>query len=141
MRDRKVYTPEEKAAGLAALAANGDDVSKAARDLGVSRSTLRRWRDNAPEAVRQIGQQKKADLAELLEGLARKAAGVQDTLLDHVAQGDHLEDALAHWSDVNRVMGTALDKAANLRGEPSARTVHELSIKFVDDWRDRGADG
>lgn len=129
---RRNYTDEERAAGLAALALYGGDASKAAREVGVPRNTLLRWRDNAPEVVRQIGQDKAEELTARLDRIADRAAQLQTRALEVLESGaDDL--LLDNWAHVNRAMGTAIDKARLLRGEPTENA--SVTVRYVDDWR------
>jgi transposase-like protein len=73
---RKRYSDEEKAACLAALSANGGNIAKTAREVGVPRDTLRRWaRGQVHPRVVQMHHEKKEPLADLLEGIARQLLG------------------------------------------------------------------
>jgi len=132
MAERRTYTDEEKAAGLAALALHGGDVSKAARAMGVPRGTLIRWRDTAPELVRQIGQHKTDDLAALMERIALRSAGILEMALE--ALGEDVALALDHISDLNRIMGTATDKHQLLTGGATSRIeqIIELDLGATD---------
>lgn len=131
---RRTYTDDEKALGLAALTMHGGDVSKAARAAGVPRGTLQGWMRESSETVQQIQQEKKAELADLMERIATRASGlVGDALGAIEAARDDGKTALAHIADLNRVMGTAVDKRALLRGEPT--TTGELTVRYINDWR------
>lgn len=107
---KRRYSDEERAQALAALAANGGNVCRTARDLGMSLHTLRAWASGRrhPEAA-QMSQAKKAPLADRLEELAGK-------LVDAVA----LKIDGANLSQLAVAMGIAIDKARLLRGEPTA---------------------
>jgi transposase-like protein len=58
---RHHYTDEQRANALAALAANGGNANRAAKELGIPVRTLRNWGkgDRHPEAA-EMGRQKKA---------------------------------------------------------------------------------
>lgn len=119
---RRTYTDDEKAAGLAALVLHGGDVSKAARAAGVPPSTIRAWRDNSPATVRDIGDQKAADAAVMLERIVGRCAGLLMLALDEIENAVDAEGkpaagaaALAHIAEINRVFGTAHDKVRNIR--------------------------
>lgn len=137
---RRTYTDDEKAAGLAALTAHGGDLRKAARAAGVSARTLGRWRDTAPAAVAAIATQKTADLADMMRGIAERAAGLTGLALGSIEGADDPGGlALEHLSDLNRITGTAIDKVRLLSGEPT--TTGELTVRYVNDWRGVGRDG
>lgn len=134
---RRTYTDEEKAVGLAALTAHGGDVSKAARACGVPRGTLQGWMRESSETVQRIQQDKKAELADLIGHIAERASGLVGVALGAIeAAEDEGKTALAHIADLNRVMGTSIDKRALLRGEPT--TTGELVVRYVNDWRKPG---
>lgn len=128
---RRHYTDDERAAGLAVLALHGGNLKRAAREAGVPERTLRRWTQEAPEEVGAIAAQKKADLADLMEDIARRAAGCITMAIEAIEADPAL--AIDKFSDLNRVAGTALDKMRVLRGETSERT--EVVIRYVNDWR------
>lgn len=125
---RRVYTDDEKALALAALQMYGGDVSKAARAAGVPRNTLLRWRDSAPEVVRQIVQQKTLDLAAAVGQIANRAAGFigqafdyLETVKDDDGQSSTGAVALKMLPDLNRVLGTMVDKSQLLTGGATSR--------------------
>jgi transposase-like protein len=111
MAARREYSDEERAACLAALDANGGDLSRTARDCGVPRKTLEAWaRKRLHPDVAKLRQRKKKGLAEKLDELAYKladaapakikAAGLQATLTS---------------------LAIAIDKAKLLRQSPPPR--------------------
>jgi Bacterial regulatory protein, Fis family len=61
MASRGEYSEEEKARALTALAANRGDVSRTARQLGISRRTLKRWVDAAGSAMPRASSVGQAD--------------------------------------------------------------------------------
>ena len=64
---RRRYSDDERAAALAALAANGGDLRRTARELGIPFSTLKTWaRKRAPGVSESSLTEKKADLAQLI---------------------------------------------------------------------------
>lgn len=76
-RKPRRFSDEERAAALAALAANGGNVAKTARQVGVPRKTLSHWAKGTrhPEAAK-MGQLKKGNLADAFEDAAWKLIGV-----------------------------------------------------------------
>lgn len=134
-RARRNYTDEEKAAGLAVLALHGGDASKAARAAGVPRRTLQRWRDESPEVVAQIAQEKKDDLAGHLEEIARTAAGIIAVALPLLRQEPAL--ALKFLADLNRIMGTAIDKRQLLLDLPTENMKQAAKVEVVVRREDR----
>lgn len=133
---RRTYTDEEKAVGLAALKLHGGDLSKAARAAGVPRKTLDRWRHSAPETVRQIGQQKTADLAAMELGIVERSTGISIKALDAIdAEPMTVALALAVLPIVTRSGGVAFDKYQLATGGATARVEHEVIIDAGDDGR------
>jgi transposase-like protein len=117
------YTETEKAAGLAALAANGGNVKRTARQIRIPPNTLKAWargaasgakdaediRTQEKEADRHqtptLVEQAKVELSELLEGAARAMLA------------EALEPAKIKATPLPQLfvsIGIALDKLANL---------------------------
>lgn len=117
-RERRRYSDEERAAALAALAANGGNVGRTARELGIAETTVRHWAtgDRHPEAA-QMGERKKQDMATALEGVAWK---LLRSLPKKVAKAPLNQAATA--------MGIAIDKARLLRGEPTQIDEHRGGV-------------
>jgi transposase-like protein len=109
---RRRYSDEERANALAALSANADDVNHTANQLGIPRKTLENWAKGArhPEAA-QLGQEKKPELADALEEVARKLA---DAMPAKIADASLRDTAIA--------MGIAVDKMRLLREAPTSIT-------------------
>lgn len=114
MSERARYSDEQKAEALAALDANGGNVSKTARELGIKRTVLQQWKTRGvPTSVTQMSHEKKAPLADRLDALAH-------TLLDDLEMVD------ARSGTINNravALAIAVDKARLLRGEPT--TINE----------------
>ncbi len=65
---KRTYSDTERATTLAVLDSNGVNLSRTQREVGVPRTTLREWRDGRHhDDVTDIRQEKKAELADLLE--------------------------------------------------------------------------
>ena len=107
MAKRPDYGDEQKAEALAALAANGGNVSLTARQLGMNRTTLRLWSlgQGAGERVSVICHQKKGGLADRLEAVAHQILDLLPGKLDG-----------ASVSQLSVALGVALDKLLKLRG-------------------------
>lgn len=108
---KRRYSDDERAQALAALAANGGNVSGTARSLGVPTDTLRHWAKGKrhPEAAK-MAEEKKAPLADLFELFVSR---VLSLTTDADIQGATLRDRFT-------AAGIAIDKARLLRGEPTA---------------------
>src|SRR5690554_3963581 len=72
---KRRYTDADRETALAALAANGGNVSRTAEQLGIPRKTLQNWASGThhPEAA-ENGHRKKGELAAALEEIAWKLA-------------------------------------------------------------------
>ena len=68
------YRDDEKAAALAALAANGGNVLRTAKLLGIPTQTITNWSKDAE--IIKLGELKKADLAVVLEATVRAMLGI-----------------------------------------------------------------
>jgi hypothetical protein len=85
------YSDDDRASALAAVAANGGNVSKTARELGIKVTTLRQWKcgERHPEAI-QMSQGKKLPLADAIETVVDKmvaavAGKIDDASLQQLA--------------------------------------------------------
>jgi transposase-like protein len=105
---RRRYSDTDQAHILAALAANGGNVARTARQVGVPRGTLQQWgrRRGVPPDVAQLAHQKKAALADRLEAIAYQ-------LLDAMSG----KAAGASLLDLARALGILVDKLLLLRAE------------------------
>lgn len=108
-KPKRRYTDDERAAALAALAANGGNVFRTAAQLGIPATTIKNWAKGYrhPEAA-EMGEQKKGPMADALEAVAWK-------LLDSIPS----KIAKATLAQVSTSMGISIDKARLLRGEPT----------------------
>lgn len=129
-RRRREYTDEEKAAALAALRASKGNYSEAARLTNTDESNVRRWAKSAPGVVAEIAEQKSADLATLMHDIAYRGAGLERRAFTHFESLTDAEIA-QHLPEINRVTGTAIDKAQLLAGEPTSRTEHVVDIDLA----------
>jgi len=125
---RRVYSDAERAAALAAVTANGGDVTaKLARDLGVPRQTLVRWASGEVAAVRtpEVGQLKK-DAEEAIDAMCERVArfGLQYVLRWHETEPDPDPKLL---SAVMTSVGISIDKMRIMREQSTARiTIDDL---------------
>lgn len=123
---KRRYSDDERAASLAALAANGGDVAKTAAQVGVPYRTMKNWADGTchPEAA-ELGMAKKPLLADLLEDLAHRAVRTSRRGLRHLK---------ADRAAV--VAGIAIEKMQLLRGQPTANVdakhEHVVTITAAD---------
>jgi transposase-like protein len=107
-KPKRRYTDDERATALAALAANGGNVSRTSREQGVPEVTLRQWSSGArhPEAL-QMSEGKKAPLADAFEAVAARC-------LKHVTDEKLAETGAV---DLLKTAGIAVDKARLLRDQ------------------------
>lgn len=125
---KRRYSDEEKAEALAALDANDGDVRKTARSLAIPYTTLREWVTHQQhDAVTNIRTQKKSDLAQRLEEIARELA---DAMPDKIQA--------ANLQQVATSMAIAIDKMQLLRGAPTS--ISDIAIEQIADRIERMTD-
>lgn len=114
-RERRQHSDQFKAEALAALDANGGNVNRTAKQVGVSRTTLIGWKNGLymhPD-VSDIRQEKKQSLADRLEAIAHRAL---DGLLEDDPKG------FGSFKDRLTGVGIAIDKVRLLRGQGEGST-------------------
>jgi transposase-like protein len=118
---RRQYSDEDKANALAALGANGGDLRRTSRDVGVPFSTLQGWAKDRGlnQAVTELAVTKKKDLADELEAIALKLAE---------AMPDKVKDATLQ--QIATSLGIAVDKMQLLRGKATERTEATSTIEI-----------
>jgi len=111
---RREWSDSEKATALAALDANGGNVSHTARQLGIPRMTLADWAaGRVTDDVTELRQEKKESLADAFEALARKlVAGVGVWVDQRLEEG-------CNPATVGTTLGIVVDKMQLLRGDPT----------------------
>lgn len=117
------YAERDRAAALAALEANGGNLSRTATQLGMSRTTLSRWRDdhNDPTATGHL--KNAAD-----DALPEARRSISDRLRDFIHSAldlapDKLEEA--NLQQVFVAIGISAEKAQLLDGKPTEIGKHE----------------
>jgi len=114
---KRSYSDEEKGNALAALAANGGNALLTSQQTGVPRTTLQKWADGAVHpCVPEMGQQKRQELADRLEGLAHRLV---DAIPGKIADSDLKQLSVS--------LGIAVDKMRLLREQPTSIEGHDLS--------------
>lgn len=131
-RAQRNFTDDEKAAVLATVVACTGNCAEAARTcqrngLPVTERTVERWYADSPETVSVVSARKRAELRDMMVGIAHTGAGIEQRALDHLTTLP-VADTIEHLSTVNRVTGTAIDKAALLGGEPTERVAHVVDL-------------
>jgi predicted transcriptional regulator len=107
---KRQYSDAEKAAALLALQANGGNITKTAREVGIPASTIKEWASGRVTAgVTDIRDEKKNVLADYLEDIAWKLAEAMPKKVRS-----------AHLQQVATSMGITIDKMQLLRGKATA---------------------
>lgn len=114
---RRRYTDDERATALAALTANGGNVSKTSKQLGIPEMTLRQWSDGSrhPEAT-QMSEDKKEPLSDACERIARQLA---DAMPKKIGKAGLQQTATS--------FAIMVDKMQLLRGKATSIQKHDLS--------------
>lgn len=118
-RKRKQYSERDKAEGLAVLEANGGNVYKAAKELGINESTLRVWvnaREAYGETLKGLRESAQKKLSELLETEVRDILSAMTTARDN-----------ASYKELATAAGILIDKLQLLEGKATERVEHTLT--------------
>jgi transposase-like protein len=128
-RGRRRYTDEDRANALAALAANGGNLSRTAAQIGIPAKTLENWTKgtNHPHAAK-LGELKKPALAEQFRALAEKLVGIACEKADRLNAKDAVIAA-----------GVAIDKARLLDGEPTQINEQRDDVRLAEFRRRYGS--
>lgn len=120
---KRRYSDDDRANALAALAANGGNVNKTAKEIGVPPKTIENWAkgDRHPEAA-NLGELKKLPMADALELVAWKLLGRIDELSD---KGPLNQTSVS--------FGIAIDKMRLLRNQPTSINQNDLAILSDDE--------
>jgi len=106
MKARRSYSDEQKAVALAGLDADGGNVARTARQLGLPPKTLDQWaKGGVGPGVAKLRHQKKEELADRLEAIARQ---LLDAMPGKIAAASLRTIAIA--------LGIVIDKMVLLRG-------------------------
>lgn len=122
------YSDEDRSDAVAALCANGGNVKRTARELGIPEKTLANWAkgDRHPEAA-AAAEEKKGPLADRLEQVAWQLADAIPGKLD-----------AAPLQQVATALGIVVDKLRLLRNEPTS--ISKTQGAGTDDLRDLSDD-
>ena len=108
----KDYDPQTKAAALAAIV-TGESLSSVSKRLGISRTTLKRWRDGEHlPAPSMTGHQKRQELGEQLFGYLQESITTLEFLVKFTRNEKWLTRQSA--SDVAVLYGVLTDKSVRL---------------------------
>ena len=125
MATYKHYSDEDRATALAVYEANGRNLSRTERELGIPRSTLRRWvKEPARAAPAELRHEKVADLGNVLEGLVYRMLDIADVTLTEL-DGKPLQ--VGEMTRMMTAVGILIDKMRLLREQSTARiTIDDL---------------
>lgn len=116
------YSPAFRAAALAALDANGGNVKRTARELGLKWQTLDGWRKGRRAPVpEELHTQKRAEFDTVLEDFCRRLCGVD---VDKI-KGLNLRD-------LGVALGIGVEKLLLLRGQPNAISQSQTATATLD---------
>ena len=126
--------------GLTALAANGGNIKRTARNMKAGRDTVRKWRDAYPEKYAEIyrnfiGKVEEQQLAAFSEVASRSAEVLQKALDETEALLDAHKDKQPAATARNLVVvgGTAFDKARLVQDQPTVIVEQRSTEEILDD--------
>lgn len=130
------HDPERRDIALTALALNGGNLKKTARETGIPYSTIKDYRNNDPERYAEIQNEKAPLVAERVaaksEALALQAIEVERALLKKTMQGVksmEAKDAAAAFRNISTGKALQFDKLSNpIRG----RGIHREQERDLD---------
>jgi len=93
LRVRRAFTPQFKKDAVA-LVRNGRSVTEVARDLGIARSLLQRWKEQLDRSPQEVFPGKGR-----LSSQAEEVRRLQKQLRDVTEERDILKKALAYFAD------------------------------------------
>lgn len=108
------YSPEFKADAISLVQANGGNVSKTAKDLGLTESTIRYWIEQETQAQREIREGRKGELAEQFEHVSR-------VYIDRALEPDAIQKTSGYYAVI--AASDAMKSAQLLRGQPTSITA------------------
>lgn len=123
MTSKRRYSDDDRANALAALAANGGNVSRTARQLGIPVRTLAAWaRGERHEEAAEMCQEKKGLLVDRLKEIAWRLAEA----IDNPARLQR-----ASLSQVATAFGIVTDKIRLLEGQATAINENRHDHRFT----------
>lgn len=137
MRQPREYTAEQIAETLAALAANGGNISRTSATTGIPRKTISEWRDGTwrKDVTPALVEKKKRDLGDTIERLALRLCDVVSRRVKKASKaaknsGDAKDQDSAKELLVG--LGIVVDKLLLLRGEATSITRTATASTTVD---------
>ncbi len=124
------YSDEQRAAALARLDANGDNIKRTARETGIPEATIRNWArgTRAVPGGANLEAQKRADLGDELEEEAR---AVRAVLREKLASATFLQAVTG--------LGILVDKMCALRAVSGSDSRGEAERKLTPAEREKRA--
>ena len=109
-KQQSKYSDDDRASALAALDANGGNMLRTSKELGVPRATLQEWEQGrVSSAVPEARVQKRVDLASRLEEIAHSLV---DAIPGKVGDAD--------LGKIATTLGISIDKMRLLREQPTS---------------------
>ncbi len=137
---KRRYSDDERAGTLAALDANRGNALQTSKQLGIPRTTIKRWvAEGVNPDVTVLRHEKRRELSEKLEDIAH-------ALSDNILKRAQTTDEEIPLKDFATSLGIVIDKMQVLRGMPSAPPqpvepdVEAVSREFQEKARARGYD-
>jgi transposase-like protein len=121
MAGRSTYSPEDKAAVMAVLAANGGNQKRTSRETGIPLATLRYWIKH-PESAPPSDEQVQAAVDSFV-GDAQRIRDAALSKLEGLVQSDQVSAR-----ELITVVGVLDDKITRASGLPTQRTEHQHSL-------------
>jgi transposase-like protein len=121
MAGRSTYSPEDKAAVMAVLAANGGNQKRTARDTGIPLATLRYWikhPGSAPPSDEQV-----QAAVDSFVGDAQRIRDAALSKLEGLVESDQVSAR-----ELITVVGVLDDKITRASGLPTQRTEHQHAL-------------
>ncbi len=107
---KRKYSDDEKAGTLAALDANRGNALQTSKQLGIPRTTIKRWvAEGVNPDVTVLRHEKRRELSEKLEDIAH-------TLSDNILMRAAVQDVEIPLKDFATSLGIVIDKMQVLRG-------------------------
>ncbi len=129
MAKKRQFSDNEKAAVLATLKANKDNSSKTARETGVKRQTIDKWKQGLGinDDVLQMLHVKKEELRDLHKFIAVKALGLMQNKLSECSAGQ-----LSTIAAISTEKMLLLDNdATNITRDATPRTNEERAARIL----------
>lgn len=119
-KGQRKWTEADRARALAILDTNGGNLSRTAREVGCSLTTLRNWRDGVAIPPPEVATEQRDTLAAMWERIATKAGGLTEAVLDASEAKPDPRELRAYATTA----AIATDKRALLTGGATDRIEH-----------------